>query len=158
MQRIDQYRRELQSTLALAAPITAGHLSQMLLGFVDTVMIGKVGVIPLAAAAFANTLLHVVFIIGIGFMTSVSVFVSHAHGARDWSEAGEVLRHGLAIAATSGVAMFCILWGFFPFMDLLGQPVEVVAASMEYLWMMAASLPFVMVIVPSSFPASTPTV
>jgi MATE family multidrug resistance protein len=43
--------------------------------------------------------------------------------------------------------MFAILWGFFPFMGLLGQPPDVVGASKDYLWLMAASLPFVMVIV-----------
>ena len=58
-----QYLSELKRTLLLATPIAAGHLGQMMLGFVDTLMIGRIGVVPLAASAFANVLIHFVFII-----------------------------------------------------------------------------------------------
>ena len=139
--------RELRATLVLAAPITAGHLSQMLLGVADTVMIGRVGVVPLAAAALTNTLIHFVFIVGIGLLTSVSVLVSHAHGADDRQEAAEVFRRGMALAVGSGLLMFALLWGSFPFLGWLGQPPEVVEATRPYLWLIAASLPFMMAVV-----------
>ena len=48
---------EARKTLLLAVPIMAGQLSQMLMGVLDSAMVGRVGVIPLAASAFANGLL-----------------------------------------------------------------------------------------------------
>jgi MATE family multidrug resistance protein len=141
------YLRELKATLLLAAPITAGHLSQMLLGITDTLMIGRVGVVELAASALSHTLVHFVFIVGVGLLTSVSVLVSHAYGAGNRTEAGEMLRRGLAIGVSGGLLMFVLLWGSFPFLQHLGQPDDVVSASKPYLWLLSVSLPFVMAII-----------
>jgi MATE family multidrug resistance protein len=141
------YIVELRKTLLLAAPITAGHVSQMLLGVADTVMIGRVGVVQLAASALAHTLVHFVFITGIGLLSSVSVLVSHAYGAGKKEEAGEMLRRGLAIGIASGLMMFAGLWGGMPLMDYLGQPVDVVIACKPYLWLLASTLPLMMAII-----------
>ena len=144
---VHSYSRELRKTLILAAPITAGHVSQMLLGITDTLMIGRVGVVELAASALSHTLFHFVFIVGIGLLSSVSVLVSHAHGAGDKREAAEMLRHGLLIALAGGMLMFGILWGSFPFLGILQQPEDVLATAKPYLWLLSASIPFVMCIV-----------
>jgi MATE family multidrug resistance protein len=136
-----QYLAELRKTLLLAVPITAVHLSQMILGFVDTLMIGRVGVVPLAGAAFANALSNILFIAGIGLLTAVSVLVSHAYGAGNRREAGEMLRRGLVIAVVSGTGIFAVIWGSFPLLGLLGQPEEVIIACKPYLWYMALSIP-----------------
>ena len=139
--------RELRATLLLAAPITAGHVSQMLLGVADTVMIGRVGVVELAAAALTNTLVHFVFIVGIGLLSSVSVLVSHAYGAGDRLEAAEVLRRGMALALGSGLLICASLWGSLPLLGLLGQPDDVVAATGPYLGLIALTMPAMMTIV-----------
>ena len=76
-----RFRTELVKTLALACPIMAGQVGQMLMGLVDTLMVGHVGTSSLAAAAFANCLMSVAFVFGIGVLTSVGVLVSRAHGA-----------------------------------------------------------------------------
>src|SRR6202023_4012425 len=77
-----RFSPELAKTLALASPIVAGQVGQMLMGLVDTIMVGHVGTNSLAAAAFANCLMSVAFVFGIGILTSVGVLVSRAHGAR----------------------------------------------------------------------------
>ena len=55
---------ESRRTLFLAVPMMAGQLSQMLMGVADSAMVGRVGVVPLAASSFANGLLSVPFQIG----------------------------------------------------------------------------------------------
>lgn len=138
---------ELRKTLVLAAPITAGHVSQMLLGLTDTLMIGRVGVVPLAASAFAHMILHVIFIIGIGLMTSVSVLTAHAYGARDYGEAGEVLRRGLLVAVAYGLIIVMAVFALSPFLEYLGQPLEVVKAGRPYLYIVGCSMPGTMLFV-----------
>ena len=59
----------------------------MLMGWADTIMVGRVGVVPLAACAFANTVLAVPFVFGFAVLSSVSVRASLAFGsgrARIW--------------------------------------------------------------------------
>src|SRR5690606_25504966 len=104
--------QEARRTLALAAPIIIGQVSQMLMGVTDSVMIGHVGKIPLAAAAFANSVFGFVYVVGIGLLIPVAVLVSRAHGARREDECADWLRHGLGLAAGYGVlataAMFAV--------------------------------------------------
>ena len=45
MPLLAQSLSENRRTLALAAPIIAGFVGQMLMGWADTIMVGKVGVI-----------------------------------------------------------------------------------------------------------------
>ncbi|NDV60980.1 MATE family efflux transporter [Puniceicoccales bacterium CK1056] len=135
------YISELRKTLLLATPIMAGHLSQMILGFVDTLMIGRVGVVPLAGAAFSNAVSNILFIGGIGLLTAVSVFVSHAYGAGDRKEAGQVLRRGLIIALSCGILIFGLIRGSFPFLHMLGQPEDVIEAAKPYLFYIGLSIP-----------------
>jgi len=63
-------------TAALALPLAAGQLSQMLIALSDTLMVGRLGVLPLAAATFANNVLYLPFIFGLGFSLAVSIRVS----------------------------------------------------------------------------------
>ena len=144
---VQPYLRELKATLLLAVPITAGHVSQMLLGITDTIMIGRVGVTELAASALAHMIVPCIFIVGVGLLTAVSVLVSHAHGAGDEKEAGEVLRRGLVIGVLSGFVMFGAIWAVFPFLDRMGQPLGVVLTSLPYLWLISASLPVIMAVI-----------
>lgn len=144
---IHPYARELKPTLLLAAPITAGHVSQMLLGIADTMMIGRIGKVELAACALSHTVFHIIFIVGVGLLTSVSVLVSHAYGAGNKQEAGEMLRRGLLIGIIAGAVMFGLIWGSFPFLGVLKQPENVLYTGLPYLWLLGLSLPVIMSII-----------
>jgi len=102
---ISNHRGENRKTLALAFPIVAGFLGQMLMGLVDTVMVGWVGVLPLAACAFANTILSVPLVFGFGLLSSVSVRASHAFGSGNPELAGESLRGGILLSLLMGGAL-----------------------------------------------------
>ncbi len=132
--------RENKTTLALAFPIITGQLSQMLIGLVDTVMIGRVGTTELAAAAFSNVLFFFPFVFGIGLFAAISVMVAQAHGARQEDEGREIYRNGYLLALLLGVLMALGLIATFPILPFLGQPEAVVEAVPSYLFWMALSL------------------
>lgn len=121
--------RESKLSLRLAIPLMIGQLSQMLLGVVDTLMVGRLGVTELAALTFANSLFYVPFVFGIGVLTAVSVLSSNARGARDPKAARASCREGLYLGAGLGVLLF-LLCGAISFrLDWFGQPAEVTAAT-----------------------------
>lgn len=128
-----QHLHELRSTVFLAFPIMAGQVGQMLMGLADTAMIGRAGVLPLAACSFANILTSIFLLTGLGIMTSVSVRVSHAHGAGRSSEAGSALRAGLILAISIGLPMAILLHLLSFRLDLFGQPGAVAEESRLYL-------------------------
>lgn len=131
---------EIRRTLTLALPIIVGHLSQMLMGITDSVMIGHIGKVPLAASAFANVLFTVSFITGIGILMSVSVLVARAHGAKQPRECAEYLRHGIWLGFGLAVLGCGLMFLGALRLEIFGQPAEVVAAVEPYLQLIAFSL------------------
>ena len=132
--------RELRPTLALAFPIVVGQVGQMLMGITDSVMIGRIGAVPLAASAFANGVCNLVFIVGIGLLLPVAILSARAHGAREPRECAEFLRHGIALAWTVGFTVVIGLFIVSTQLDRFGQPVEVVAEVGPYYLLLASSL------------------
>jgi MATE family multidrug resistance protein len=132
--------KETRETLALAFPIMAGQVSQMLMALADTVMVGHVGVVPLAACAFANTVLSFFFISGMGLLSAVSIRVARAHGTDAPHESVEVLRHGLVLAGGSALLMIVLLLSAMPLLAYAGQPPEVVAESRTFFILITLSL------------------
>lgn len=132
--------QELPPTLRLAAPITAGHVGQMLMGVADTVMIGRVGTLPLAACAFANNIIVVLAVAGFGVMTAVSVRVSHAHGAGLARDIARALHTGLWLAAACGLLAAGLLHGIYPWFHHFGQAPGVVDEARAYTLIVGWSL------------------
>lgn len=134
--------REAALSLRLGAPLMIGQLSQMMLGVVDTLMVGHLGVTELAGLTFATALFHIPLVFGIGVLTSVAVFTSNARGAGQAQEARESCRNGLWLGAMIGLALFALAAAAMPLFPLLGQPPEVIdAASTYYLYVMASLVP-----------------
>src|SRR5688572_13749349 len=140
MSRNGSYLRELRPTLTLAAPIIVGQLSQMLMGVLDSAMIGHAGTVPLAAAAFANNIFNIFYVLGIGLTIPVAIFVSRARGAASPAEAGEYLRHGIAMALIFGVAETLVMFVLGTQLHRFNQPPEVVAIVVPFYLLFAASL------------------
>jgi multidrug resistance protein, MATE family len=133
MPLLAQSLSENRRTLALATPIIAGFVGQMLMGWADTIMVGKVGVIPLAACAFANTVLAVPLVFGFAVLSSVSVRASLAFGAGRGRMPGEALRGGLLVALFLGILVGGGLHLAAPFLSLLGQGDEITSTSRNFL-------------------------
>ena len=132
--------RENKGTLALALPIMVGHVSQMLLGLADTVMIGRIGTMELAAAAFANVIFNTFFVAAIGLLVAVSVNTAYEHGAKRDQEAAEILRNSLFIALFIGLSLALILCALKPLLYIFKQPESVTILAPKYLFWLAISL------------------
>jgi len=131
---------ESRITLKLAIPLMIGQLSQMLLGVADTVMVGQLGVTELAALTFANSMMYVPFVFGIGLLTAVSVITSNARGAADPATARASCRHGLYLGTALGLLIFAVCWLISLRLDWFGQPPEVAARTPVYFRILMASM------------------
>jgi MATE family multidrug resistance protein len=140
MSRFATLRQEIRPTLTLAAPIIVGQVSQMLMGVTDSAMIGHAGTVPLAASAFGNNVFTIFYVLGIGLMIPVSIFVARSRGADRPAEAAEYLRHGLGLALAFGVLETLAMAALSLHLDRFGQPPEVMAIVTPYFLLSAASL------------------
>jgi MATE family multidrug resistance protein len=139
------YLREIRPTLALAAPMIVGQVSQMLMGVIDSAMIGHAGTVPLAASGFANYVFNIFFVIGIGLMIPVAVLVARARGGQRPEEAAEYLRHGVAVALAIGAIETLVMVLLSTQLARFGQPPEVIAIVGPFFLCFAASLTSVLV-------------
>ncbi|CAN5234199.1 MATE family efflux transporter [soil metagenome] len=128
--------REARATLILALPLVAGQVSQMLIGLADTIMIGRLGVLPLAASTFANTVIHLPLMFGMGMAIAVSIKVSQARGAGDPATARAALRHGLYLTLATAL----LAWAAIPYLRIFRQTEEVVRTVPAYFLLLAVSM------------------
>lgn len=140
MSRPDAYFREIRPTVALAFPIIVGQVSQMLMGVTDSVMIGHAGTVPLAASSFGGNVFALFFVLGIGMMMPVSIFVSRARGATRLDEASEYLRHGVALSFIVGAIETAVLVLIGLQLQRFGQPPEVLAIVKPFFFLIGVSI------------------
>lgn len=117
-----------------------GNLGQILIGVVDTLMIGQIGVTPLGAAAFVNNLFVIPLVSLMGLLAAVTVLVSQSKGAGDNRQVGRHIRHGLLLTVVVVVGTIGLMAGNSLFLDHYGQDQAVVEASRGYYWLVVLSL------------------
>ncbi|PWK29227.1 MATE family multidrug resistance protein [Arcicella aurantiaca] len=136
------YKSDIISTYQLALPIIAGQLGIMLMGFADTVQVGRMNrgsVQALAASADANGILINIAIIGYICLQIVSPLVSKAQAENNYTECNRLLKANILVALLMSV--FCcvvvVLIGLN--IDILKQPAEIKIQTQEYLWIITIS-------------------
>lgn len=123
----------------------AGQVSQMLMGVVDTLMIGRLGTVELAASTLAHTILHIPLMIGIGVSIAVSIKVSQARGAKSPEKAREASQHGFFLSLLIGAATFLLSLALIPLLPYLQQDPEVVERMPEFFLLVSASMTAAMI-------------
>lgn len=89
---------ETRATLALAAPLAGANLSQMAMSVTDTIMVGKLGAMPLAAVALAGGFYFTSIVTCLSVLTAVAPLAAYSIGAGDRAAAGRIARSGLLLA------------------------------------------------------------
>ncbi|MBN8554402.1 MAG: MATE family efflux transporter [Deltaproteobacteria bacterium] len=141
---IKNYSLELKQTLRLAFPIMLNQVGQLMFGVLDSVMIGRVGAVPLAASAFSNALFWFCLIFGIGVSNAISTLTAQAAGAAKPRDCGEVLRHGLVVNLVIGILLAGLLHLFTYHLDVFRQTPEIIEESRTFLILIGWSGVFVL--------------
>lgn len=133
----------LIDTIKLAIPVSIGQLGHVMLGVVDSFMVGRLGAEPLAAAALANGLFFFVMVLGIGMSHAITVLVAIAKGENNNAFCGRILRHSLIVNIIFSVILTVLVILMANFIDHLNQDKVVAELTKSYLTILAFSiLPF----------------
>jgi MATE family multidrug resistance protein len=139
------YRTELLETSKLAYPVVIGQLGHMMMGIVDSVMVGRIGAAPLAASSIAHGLFMVFMIFGIGVSTAISPLTAMSRGAQKYTECGVVYRQGLIVNMVIGVILTILTIIGADLIYYLQQPHEIVGQGIAYMEILAFSVIPVMI-------------
>lgn len=96
--------------LALAGPVVLAELGWIMMGIVDTIMVGRLGPEAIGAVGVGSSLFLALGVFGIGLLLGLDTLVSQAFGARRVDECHRWLHHGLVLACVLAPVMMLLAW------------------------------------------------
>ena len=139
------YKDHFKKNISLAFPVMLSQMGQVMVGVADSVMVGRVGVEPLAAASLANSIFYFIFMFGVGVSYAITPLVAKADSIGDHRESSVLIKHGLLTNMVVALALFLLLMLTTQLIHLLNQPAEVVVLARPYLIVIGISLlPFML--------------
>lgn len=133
--------REFRSLLKLALPIVAVQVGLMLMGVVDTLMVGRVSAAALAAVALGNLYFFGIAIFGMGVLFSLDPVISQAVGAHDHRAIARGVQRALVLAVALTFMGLLPLLVVEPVITLLRQPPDVIPLAAGYVHAATPGLP-----------------
>jgi MATE family multidrug resistance protein len=122
-------RLELKAMLALALPVILSELGWIMMGIVDTIMVGPLGPAAIGAVGTGSTIFMTVMVFGMGTIFSLDTYVSQSFGAGRVDECHRWLFAGLKLAAIMSVLLMTVaallVWAM-PAFGLHPQVLEII--------------------------------
>ncbi len=141
-------RHESRALLRLALPIGAVQVGLMLMGVVDTVMVGHLSAQALAAVAIGNLVWFGSIVIGMGTLMGLDPVVAQAVGARDDAGVARGIQRGILLAIALSLPPTLFLFVTEPVLRFASQPADVVPLAASYTaWTAPSVLPFYLFVV-----------
>ena len=127
--------------LGLAAPVVVVQVGLQLMGFVDTLMVGRVSAVALGGVALGNFYFYNIAIVGMGTLMAIDPVVSQAIGAGDMAGARRGIQRGVLLALAVSVAVGAAFAASGAAFGLLEQPASVVPLATDFVRYSIAGLP-----------------
>lgn len=126
-------KNHIINTLQLAYPVIIGQLGIIMMGVVDSLMVGRLSAAALAAASLGNSLTFIVLIIGIGVSLAVTPLVAIAVGAKKYEDCGVYFRQSLLVNSVLSVFIALIVFFASDLIVYFDQPIEVQLQAKSYM-------------------------
>jgi MATE family multidrug resistance protein len=124
----------MQRIAALGIPIIGGAVSNVLMGLIDTAMVGMLGNVALAAVGISTFAAYIYLGIFWGISIAVQATASRRKGEQRFIECGIYLNAGLMLILIFAPILSAILWLLVPYLvPLLSTDPELVQAAIPYL-------------------------
>ena len=139
---------EWRALVSIALPIVAVQVGMMLMGVVDTLMVGRLSVQALAGVALGNLYVFNVMVIAMGALMALDPLVSQAVGASDEQGVTRAVQRGVVLAVLLAGATMLTMIPAAPLLRLFRQPADVIPGAAAYVQINAAGMiPFLVFVV-----------
>ncbi len=121
----ERIHRHVSEIGRVAVPAVMMRLGIMMLGIVDTAMVGHYATEHLAWLNLANqSLIMFTLVVALGLVSGVLIMAASAYGADDFEECGRVWRRSLPFAIVAGILMTAVCYPSEYWLTLLGLSAE----------------------------------
>src|SRR6478609_6482426 len=133
-------KSELKAMLLLAAPVVLAELGWVLMGIVDTLMVGRLGANAIGAVGLASTLFLAVAVFAMGLLLGLDPLVAQAFGAGRIDECHRWLVDGVWLALCVSIPTSAFVYAIRASLGTWGLPPGVLALVGPYLGILIWSL------------------
>src|SRR5688572_27851468 len=139
---------EWRALLRIAFPVVAVQVGMMLMGVVDTLMMGRVSAAALASVAVGNLYVFTLLVVAMGTLMALDPLVAQAIGAKDQHAVTRAIQRGILIAFGLGLVLMALMVPAAPVLRAFRQPVEIIPDAALYCHVSIAGLvPFLVFVV-----------
>lgn len=121
-----------KETIRLGIPLAIGQIGVIIMGFADTMMVGRYSTDALAAASFVNSVFNLITFLLMGYSYGLTPIISALYGRDEHRKAGNTLRHALVCNVGFALALMALLTVGYFFLDRMGQPAELLPLVRPY--------------------------
>jgi MATE family multidrug resistance protein len=133
-------RSDFRALTRLALPVVTVQLGLMLMGVVDTMMVGHLSATALAAVALGNLYFWTISIVGVGTLLALDPIVAQAVGAHDEPAIARGLQRGVILAVLVTFPIALALLSVRSVLRWIGQPDDLVPGATVFVRLIVPSL------------------
>jgi MATE family, multidrug efflux pump len=125
-------RSEFRPMFKLAWPVVLSEIGWMMMGVVDTIMVGRVSPEAIGGVSIGSVLYFTLAVFGMGVLLGLDTLVSQAFGGRRLDECHAWLLHGVYLSFGLLVPLTLLLLLFFPLLPVWGIDPAVLQQTFPY--------------------------
>ncbi|MCC9135187.1 MATE family efflux transporter [Pontibacter silvestris] len=130
---IAEYKKHFSKNFFLAYPVVLSQLGHILVSVFDSLMVGQIGTVPLAAASLGNSIFTITMLFGLGVSLSITPLIAAADGRNNYTRISLLLLNGLVSNVLLGILTFIAGYFLSPYIIYLNQPEQVVHMAVPYI-------------------------
>ncbi|MEO9853352.1 MAG: MATE family efflux transporter [Reichenbachiella sp.] len=133
-------KEHFRKNITLAYPVMLSQMGHILVAVADSMMVGRLGTVPLASVSLANSVFSIIMLFGIGVSYGMTPLVAAADGANDKRSGAKIFKHGVFLNTVLGIML--VLMGLLIGKGLvfLDQDPQVLAGALPYFYTLVFSL------------------
>lgn len=142
---LKRYKIHYGIILRLGGPIILGQLGNVILGFIDTIMVGNYNANALASAGFVNNIFNLAIVAMLGFSFCATPVIGAYYGRKEHDKAAGAFKDTIWANILFGAIVMAAYILLYINIDNLGQPKELLPMIRPYFMTLLLSLPTVII-------------
>ncbi|MCX8054603.1 MAG: MATE family efflux transporter [Ignavibacteria bacterium] len=127
-----EYKIHYKINWGIAYPLVLGQAGHMITSIADTIMVGQLGSLQLAAASVAHNVFILVFVFGLGISYATTTIVGKAYGERNTELLQSIFFNGLFATIGFGILLTTLMYLITYLFPYLQQKQEVIELAVPY--------------------------
>lgn len=137
---LESKKEHFKKTFLLAYPVVISQVGHVIVNITDSVLIGHLGPVKLAACSLGISVFAVLMVFGIGIAYGLTPHISREFGAKNKDACGVLLINSLVINTITGLLVFLGIYGLSTQLSYFGQAPEVVVEALPFLQIIGFSM------------------